>query len=101
MSRDLADETYFVSHGGMIPVKWTAPVAIHYKNTPLPVTSGTTAVCSMKYGVWAGNHLRVLKTLRNVITEGSSTVIKFYDHGCTKLGYKLSSKLSILSRLSG
>ena len=27
MSRDLADENYYVSHGGMIPVKWTAPEA--------------------------------------------------------------------------
>jgi hypothetical protein len=25
MSRDLADEKYYVSHGGMIPVRWTAP----------------------------------------------------------------------------
>ena len=25
MSRDLEDENYYVSHGGMIPVKWTAP----------------------------------------------------------------------------
>ena len=25
MSRDLMDESYYVSHGGMIPVKWTAP----------------------------------------------------------------------------
>ena len=25
MSRDLADESYYVSHGGKIPVKWTAP----------------------------------------------------------------------------
>ena len=25
MSRDLADENYYVSRGGMIPVKWTAP----------------------------------------------------------------------------
>ena len=25
MSRDLMDENYYVSHGGMIPVKWTAP----------------------------------------------------------------------------
>ena len=28
MSRDLMDETYYVSHGGMIPVKWTAPEVI-------------------------------------------------------------------------
>ncbi len=36
MSRYLMDESYYVSHGGMIPVKWTAPevyVAIsHYNN---------------------------------------------------------------------
>ena len=25
MSRDLMDESYYVSHGGMIPIKWTAP----------------------------------------------------------------------------
>ena len=25
MSRDLMYESYYVSHGGMIPVKWTAP----------------------------------------------------------------------------
>ena len=25
MSRDLADENYYISHGGKIPVKWTAP----------------------------------------------------------------------------
>ena len=31
MSRDLADDDYYVAHGGKIPVKWTAPEAIHYK----------------------------------------------------------------------
>ena len=25
MARDLMYEDYYVSHGGMIPVKWTAP----------------------------------------------------------------------------
>ena len=25
MSRDLMDENYYMSHGGQIPVKWTAP----------------------------------------------------------------------------
>ena len=25
MSRDLMDENYYVSHGGKIPIKWTAP----------------------------------------------------------------------------
>ena len=30
MSRDLADENYYISQGGTVPVKWTAPEAIHY-----------------------------------------------------------------------
>ena len=25
MSHDLVDDSYYVSHGGKIPVKWTAP----------------------------------------------------------------------------
>ena len=31
MSRDLQDETYYRSHGGMVPVKWSAPEAIQYR----------------------------------------------------------------------
>ena len=31
MSRDLEDTDYYVSSGGIIPLKWTAPEAIHYK----------------------------------------------------------------------
>lgn len=33
MSRNLEDDSYYVSRGGMIPVKWTAPEV----NT-LPIT---------------------------------------------------------------
>ena len=29
MARDLMDEQYYVSHGGKIPVKWTAP-EVHF-----------------------------------------------------------------------
>ena len=36
MSRDLADETYYISRGGKIPIKWTAPeVRKKYQTTPL------------------------------------------------------------------
>eukprot|EP00117_Sycon_ciliatum_P012309 scpid102131/ scgid5293/ Ephrin type-B receptor 1; ELK; EPH tyrosine kinase 2; EPH-like kinase 6; Neuronally-expressed EPH-related tyrosine kinase; Tyrosine-protein kinase receptor EPH-2 len=31
MSRNLADDTYYESHGGMIPVKWTSPEALLYR----------------------------------------------------------------------
>ena len=37
LSRDLEDEDYYVSKGGLIPVKWTAPEvsSSHIKQTPL------------------------------------------------------------------
>ena len=31
LSRDLQNEDYYVSHGGKIPVKWTAPEALNYR----------------------------------------------------------------------
>eukprot|EP00118_Oscarella_pearsei_P023084 m.272060 g.272060 ORF g.272060 m.272060 type:complete len:1760 (+) comp40559_c1_seq3:144-5423(+) len=31
LSRDLADESYYVTHGGAIPIRWTAPEAINYR----------------------------------------------------------------------
>ena len=30
MSRDLYDDGYYVSHGGKIPIKWTAPEVKHH-----------------------------------------------------------------------
>ncbi|XP_062502151.1 ephrin type-A receptor 8-like [Corticium candelabrum] len=31
MSRDLAEDTYYITHGGKIPIRWTAPEAVVYK----------------------------------------------------------------------
>ncbi|XP_065193598.1 ephrin type-B receptor 3-like [Sycon ciliatum] len=35
MSRNLADDTYYESHGGKIPYKWTAPEAMLYRKYSL------------------------------------------------------------------
>ena len=36
MSRDLEDDSYYVSHGGKVPVKWTAPeVSMCGSNKPI------------------------------------------------------------------
>ena len=34
MSRDVMDENFYVSKGGKVPVKWTAP-EVRYKGCPL------------------------------------------------------------------
>ena len=84
MSRDVEDENYYVSKGGKVPVKWTAPevrnttssnaawgnyscnvsvMNINFcrhsitRSTPLPVMCGAMAVSCMRYGVSDTNHL--------------------------------------------
>ena len=94
MSRDLMDETYYMSHGGMIPVKWTAPevticinchwdkimnscvnsdfsdVYMHFsrlsttRSTPLLVMCGVMEFSCMRYGVWDTNHLKTSQIIR-------------------------------------
>ncbi len=81
MSRDLEDTNYYISQGGIIPVKWTAPevckyvhiiimklhfklIMYHYrpsttKSTPLPVMCGALVVSCMKYGVSDSNLLNI------------------------------------------
>ena len=78
MSRDLIDGNHYVTSGGKIPVKWTAPEVAndhinhllqlhiaycacrHYiiGNSQFRVMYGVMVVYCMKYGVWDINHLK-------------------------------------------
>ena len=83
MSRDLIDDNYYITSGGKIPVKWTAPevdtdqisnlfhnslliIHRHYitENTQFRVMYGVMDVYCMKYGVWDINHLRIVPILK-------------------------------------
>ena len=51
MSRDLEDADYYVSSGGMIPVKWTAPEALHYKK--YSAASDVWSFGCVLYEIWS------------------------------------------------
>ena len=51
MSRVLQDTEYYVSHGGKIPLKWTAPEALYYKK--YSTASDVWSFGIVMYEIWA------------------------------------------------
>ena len=54
MSRDLSEADYYVSHGGQVPVKWTAPDALHYKK--YSTASDVWSFGCVMYEIWSIGH---------------------------------------------
>ena len=51
MSIDLAEDNYYVSKGGRIPLKWTAPEALHYRK--YSTASDIWSYGCLLYEIWS------------------------------------------------
>lgn len=51
LSRDLQSQNYYISHGGKIPVKWTAPEALCYRK--YSTASDVWSFGCVLYEIWS------------------------------------------------
>ena len=72
MSRALQDTDYYVSRGGKIPVKWTAPEALHYKK--YSTASDVWSFGMVMYEIWTLG-IKPYHQLTNIEVKSSMTCI--------------------------
>ncbi|XP_064406652.1 probable LIM domain-containing serine/threonine-protein kinase DDB_G0286997 isoform X2 [Halichondria panicea] len=54
MSRDLEQSNYYITHGGIIPVKWTAPEALNFRK--YSTASDVWSFGCVMYEIWSLGH---------------------------------------------
>ena len=78
MSRDLADEDIYVSHGGVIPVRWTAPEAISQKK--YSTASDVWSFGCVLYEIWSLGHKPFEDTQLKEVSESAIGVSSSCKH---------------------
>ena len=69
MSRDLENDSYYISHGGMIPVKWTAP-EVMLANYSSAIESVTSSYNIYLLICWQALHYKKYSTFSDVWSFG-------------------------------
>ena len=67
MSRDLENETYYVSHGGKIPVKWTAPEVMFINTSPRYLCEKNQSILKLSQAL----HFKKYSTASDVWSYGA------------------------------
>ena len=88
MARNLQESDYYTSHGGQIPVRWTAPEALHYKK--YSTASDVWSFGCLMYEIWSLGH--------KPFEEYTNMEVSIYYNGlkqyCTTLSPITDSKAS-------
>ncbi|XP_019849285.1 PREDICTED: uncharacterized protein LOC100641922 [Amphimedon queenslandica] len=88
MSRDLQNEDYYLSSGGQIPIKWTAPEALHYKK--YSSASDVWSYGVLLYEIWSLGHKPFHDiTNQEAIRKIESGVRLSPPSGCPREVYKI------------
>ena len=74
MSRDLQDTDYYISSGGKIPFRWTAPEALHYKK--YSTASDVWSYGCLLYEIWSVGH-KPFENMGCVEVSGLSNNVEF------------------------